>query len=506
MDSFAIKRLFPGVDPASISLIDVLAAFHEGILVADADGVVLYMNAAQARIDDLEPGAAVGKTVTDLYRVDEGVSPVMTCLKTGKAVQNLACYYRTHLRRIVNSIHNVYPITSSGRVLGAVCCIADYRNIEHTFHTVMHATPPRSISTPGIRPVVEAATPKPNGTRYTFKDIVGRTPDLLAAVKSARLAAESPSPILIYGETGTGKELFAQAIHNRSPRKNRPYLAINCAAIPENLLEGMLFGTSEGAFTGAIEKAGLLEKAAGGTLLLDEINSMPLTLQAKLLRFLQERKIRRIGAMREIDVDLKIVSSINVPPHQAIESGGLRSDLFYRLAVVFIQIPPLIQRMGDLNRLVSHFLACMNRKLGKQVTGIDMQVMEAFEHHTWPGNVRELEHLIEGAMNLAGPAEVIAIDHLPVPLNQKPELGLPACTPARTRGRIRLRFPAANNRDATSEKTLAETKAAHETTMIVDALLQSRGNAAQAARKLGISPQLMNYKLKRLNINRKDYR
>ena len=510
MDNSKIKRLFPNIDLASISLIEVLADFHEGVMITDADGVVLYMNAAQARIDDLEIDAAVGKKVTDLYRVDEGVSPTMDCLKSGAAVKNLACYYRTHLGRVVNSIHNIYPITSRGRVIGAICCITDYRNIEHTFDTVMQTQPPRSVPTYGISQPVDAAKPRKNGTRYTFRDIVGKEPDLLAAVKAAKLSAESPSPILIYGDTGTGKELFAQAIHNRSPRKNRPYMAINCAAIPENLLEGMLFGTSAGAFTGAIDKAGLFERAAGGTLLLDEINSMPLTLQAKLLRFLQERKVRRVGAMREIDVDLKVISSINIPPHRAIEAGMLRSDLFYRLAVVFLQIPPLAQRMGDLNRLVSHFLARKNRKLGRQVTGIDMQVMEVFEHYAWPGNVRELEHVIEGAMNLAGAAKVIEMTHLPVPLQDEDRpatvAGPPKDAGVGPRGRIRLRFPTTDAGAPPKGKTLAEMKTEQEMASIMAALRDTRGNAARAARKLGISPQLMNYKLKRFQINRNDYR
>jgi arginine utilization regulatory protein len=509
MHEWTIKRLFPDIDPASISLVDVLAEFHEGVMITDADGVVLYMNAAQARIDDLEIGAAVGRKVTDLYRVDEGVSPTMACLKSGVAIRNLACYYRTHLGRVVNSIHNIYPITSAGKVVGVICCITDYRNIEHTFDTMMRSTPPRTVPTYGISQPVDGAKRRKNGTRFTFRDIVGKEPDLLAAIKTAKLSAESPSTTLLYGETGTGKELFAQAIHNRSPRKNRPYMAINCAAIPENLLEGMLFGTSAGAFTGAIDKAGLIEKAAGGTLLLDEINAMPLTLQAKLLRFLQERTVRRVGAMQEIDVDLKIISSINVPPQQAIGSELLRSDLFYRLAVVFIQIPPLAQRRGDLNRLVSHFLARKNRKLGKQVTGIDIEVMEAFEHYSWPGNVRELEHVIEGAMNLAGRAKVIEMTHMNVPLDvgapPVPAAGPTTGQEAQARGRIRLRFPGAAAGGDSQGKTLAEMKAEQEMTTIIAALRETRGNAARAARKLGISPQLMNYKLKRFQINRKDY-
>lgn len=188
-------------------------------------------------------------------------------------------------------------------------------------------------------------------------------------------------PVLdnIYGETGSGKELFAQSIHNRSPRKAKSYVAINCAAIPENLLEGMLFGTSKGAFTGAIDKSGILEAADGGTLFLDEVNSMSLSLQAKLLRFLQERKVRRVGAMRERDVDLKIISSVNMPPRLVVDSGCLRLDLYFRLAVVFIQIPSLRDRMGDMHRFIKHFLTKSNAILGKQVSGIDIDLMDRYE-------------------------------------------------------------------------------------------------------------------------------
>ena len=237
---------------------------------------------------------------------------------------------------------------------------------------------------------------------------------------------------------------------------------------------------------------------------------MPVTLQAKLLRFLQERKVRRIGAMQEIDVDLKIISSINVPPHRAIEAGVLRSDLFYRLAVVFIQIPPLAQRRGDLSRLVAHFLALKNRKLDKQVTGIDMQVMEAFERYAWPGNVRELEHVIEGAMNLAGGAKVIEMAHFSMPLGTEGQSISPDGSPGHaeigSRGRIRLRFTAPHASDPSKSKPLPEIKAHQEMAAIIAALRETRGNAARAARNLGISPQLMNYKLKRFKINRDDYR
>jgi arginine utilization regulatory protein len=495
-------HLFPDVAPSSISLLPMLDRFHEGVMITDAKGVVLYMNDKQARIDDLKARDAIGRTVTELYRVDEGTSPTMACLKTGEVIEHLACYYRTHLGRIVNSVHNIYPIRADGRVIGVICYITDYKNIEQTFATVGQARPPQPLSTFGVSPAIDRTKPGKNGTRFTFDHIIGAQADLLAALKAARLASASPSPIMVFGETGTGKEMVAQSIHNDSPREKRPYVAINCAAIPENLLEGMLFGTSRGAFTGAIEKPGLFETADGGTLFLDEINAMSPGLQAKLLRFLQERKVRRVGAMQEIDVDLKIISSVNVPPHKAIESGAMRADLFYRLAVVFITIPPLRERNHDLPRLITHFLAKANASIGKRVTGIAPAVMKRFERYAWPGNVRELEHVIEGAMNMvAGDEKTIDTCHLSLPL----EMDHPSPTgqPFRPRPIV---FPMSSDRPSGSKATLTEMKTKSEITAIAAALTDSRGNAAQAARRLGISPQLMNYKLKRLGIDRRDFK
>lgn len=503
-------RLFPDVNPATISLLPVLDQFHEGVMITDAQGVVLYMNAAQAKIDDLKANDATGKKVTDLYRVDEGTSPTMICLKSGKAIVNLACYYRTHLGKVVNSIHNIYPIRSGDRIIGTICYITNYKNIEQTFAAVGKARSSRAIPTFGVLQVVNQPKPRKNGTRYAFDDIIGTDPDLLAAVRAAQLAAESPSPIILYGETGTGKELFAQSIHNRSPRNAKPYVAINCTAIPENLLEGMLFGTSKGAFTGAIEKAGLLETADGGTLFLDEVNSMSPGLQAKLLRFLQERKVRRVGAMKEIDVNLKIISSVNVPPHYAIDSGALRSDLFYRLAVVYIQIPPLRDRMGDMNRLITHFLVKANANLGKQVTGVTLDLIDRFERYNWPGNVRELEHVIEGAMNMVGDERTIEMHHLSVPLqmtNQGRSVSpSKPSSDAKHAGQLRVVFPASRKKALSPDRSLADLKREQEIAAIDAALTETGGNAARAARRLGISPQLMNYKLKRFGINRQAYK
>jgi arginine utilization regulatory protein len=506
----AIKHLFAGIDPATIALLPVLDDFHQGIMITDARGVVLYMNAAQARIDDLKFGDAVGRTVSELYRVDEGTSPTMTCLKTGKAIANLACYYRTHLGRVVNSIHNVYPIRSAGRIIGALCCITDYRNLEQTIAAIGKSEPSSALATPGFAPPEGRGRPRGNGTRYTFDDIIGSDADLLAALNAARLASDSPSPIMICGETGTGKEMVAQAIHNLSQRRRAPYVAVNCAAIPENLLEGMLFGTAKGAFTGAIDKAGLLETADGGTLFLDEINAMSTGLQAKLLRFLQERRVRRVGAVQEVGVNLKVLSSVNTPPHEVIEAGTLRADLFYRLAVVYISIPPLRARRGDLDQLATHFLAVTNDRLGKGVAGIDTPVMNRLQRYGWPGNVRQLAHLIEGAMNMIVDERTIRMQHLSVPPGfdhlAQPSPPSPTRQNDRVGGMRNRVFAHRSVVVPEDDLSLNQMKIEKETSAIIAALTASRGNAAEAARRLGISPQSMHYKLKRLGIDRRAFK
>ena len=510
-----IQRLFPEVDPASIALLPVLEHFHEGVMITDAQGVILYMNAAQAKMDDFIAAETIGRRVTDLYRVDEGTSPAMSCIHSGKAVRNLACYYRTHLGKVVNSIHNIYPLFAGERLIGTICFISNYKSVEQSYATIGKQRTSKALPTYGVSPDSFEPQLRKNGTRYSFDDIIGADPDLMAAVKAARMAAASPSPILLFGETGTGKELFAQAIHNHSPRTAKPYVAINCTAIPENLLEGMLFGTAKGAFTGAIHKAGLLEKAHGGTLFLDEVNAMSPSLQAKLLRFLQERRVRRVGATREIDLDVKVISSTNVPPHNAIDAGDLRADLFYRLAVVYIHIPRLQDRRGDLDHLVAHFLCRANVRLGKQVSAVSMAVMERFEHYAWPGNVRELAHVIEGAMNMMVDDDTLRRRDLRMPLLDKTLAGSPKkmpLTPApnekntAARGRLRMVFPSTAESVQAAGKPLAALKKAHEISAIQEALTATGGNAAQAARRLGISPQLLNYKLKRFGIDRQAFK
>ncbi len=500
-----IGSLFPNIDMNRVSFLSILDDFFEGVLVTDHKGYVLFMNEEQARIDDLSAQSLVGKKVTDIYHVDDGDSPAMQCIKTGTPIKGLACYYRTWTGKIVNSIHNIFPLFDGSKLVGTICFIQDFSIIEQRFETVFQPEKIKNLQSKSGPQARAKGRQFKNGTRFRFQDIIGKSRELLESIDMARLAAQSSSPVMLFGDTGTGKELLAQSIHNASPRHGNHYVAVNCAAIPENLLEGILFGTSTGAFTGAVDKPGLFEKADGGTLFLDEINSMTVGLQAKLLRFLQERKVRRVGSLDEISIDIKLISSVNRNPHTAIADKSLRSDLFYRLAVVFIRIPPLKERVEDLPLLIPHFLEKKNTIMGKQVLKVSEEVMILFNRYPWPGNVRELEHVIEGSMNLVDRDTLIRPHHLPTHMEmffRQAPAQLPAARPEATVG---MQFPSPPTPMGQNTHSLAEINRKNEITMIRDTLTQTCGKPSAAARILDISPQLLNYKLKKYGIDRHDF-
>jgi len=246
-----------------------------------------------------------------------------------------------------------------------------------------------------------------------FEKLVGKSPKIKEVFKVIDEIAKSSSTILIQGESGTGKELVASAIHSRSKRKNKLFVPVNCAAIPENLLESELFGHEKGAFTGAFERhIGKFEMADDGTIFLDEIGSLPLSMQAKLLRTIQERTIERVGGTKPIPVDVRIISATNTDLAQAVKSKRFREDLFYRINVIPLKIPPLRERKEDIHLLIKHFLDVYNREFGKKIKGFKKDAMELLESYYWAGNVRELENLIERLVVL-GKDDYIPKEKLP---------------------------------------------------------------------------------------------
>ena len=322
--------------------------------------------------------------------------------------------------------------------------------------------------------------------KYNFDDIVHVSSAMEEVIRHCRMAAGSDSSVMICGETGTGKELFAQSIHNASKRMNGPFLAINCAALPENLLEGLLFGTERGAYTGAESRAGLFEQADQGTLLPDELNSMNINLQSKLLRVLQDGVIRRVGGTSDRQVDVRILSNINIPPHQAIQEGKLRQDLFYRLGVVNVTIPPLRQRTEDIPLLIQHFIGRYNQKLNKNVKGIDHDALMKCCQYDWPGNVRELQHVIEHALNVM-PHEVSMISpEFIYILQQEGGSLLPQPQPSSPKSQ---------------SQSLNQKMQEIERETICKALCACGGNISRTAAVLNMSRQNLQYRIKRFQID-----
>ncbi len=319
---------------------------------------------------------------------------------------------------------------------------------------------------------------------YNLDSIIGISDAMKLLKQQIIIYSKSPSNLMIYGETGTGKEIVAQAVYSLSHDiKKEPFIAQNCAAIPETLLETILFGSVKGAFTGAETRPGLFELASGGVLFLDEINSMPKILQAKILRVLQEGKIRRVGGQDEINVDFRLISSTNVSPKELLSGGEFRQDLFFRLNILYIEIPPLRKRKEDVPVLVDYFVNEFNIKLNKNITGFDNKSMEFFMKNYWMGNVRELKNMVERSMNMAA-GNIVKYDEI-----QLPEY-----------------YSVGDVDTAKNERTdiyayksdrvkLKETMQEIEMKIIKDALLKFSGNASKAARELDIPQQTINNKI-----------
>jgi DNA-binding NtrC family response regulator len=318
--------------------------------------------------------------------------------------------------------------------------------------------------------------------RSGFGDIVSRDRRMLEVFDLIRKVAPTSSSVLITGESGTGKELVARLIHRESTRHAAPFVAVNCAAVPHELMESEFFGHERGAFTGAYErKIGRFEFASGGTLFLDEIGSLPLALQAKLLRVLQEREIQRVGSPRSVPVDVRIVAASNADLGEAIRRGTFRHDLFFRLNVVPIVLPPLRERKDDIPLLAEHFLIRITRSFRKAIPGFTPQAREVLARYRWPGNIRELENLIERLVVLGRPGEPITVNDLPAELFGR-DLGDP------TAG------------DAAARRTLKEARDAFERRYILRMLDETGGNQSRAAQLLGIHRNTLMAKLDELGI------
>jgi len=356
----------------------IMNSLNSGIMATDTDGMIKAINHSLCNMLGLKEEEVINKKA---YSVLEDWEYILDKLKKGKTYEN------KEIIQVVNRKEkrfdlNVYPIKNiTEDIIGMVAIFKDIQNVYNLINKYV-----------GL-----SAT-------YTFDDIIGESKEILKLKEQAKNISNSPSTVLIQGESGTGKELIAQSIHNNSNRKNNSFVAINCGAIPKSLIESEFFGYEEGAFTGARKggRPGKFEISNGGTLLLDEIGEMPLDMQVSLLRVLQEGCVSRLGSNRSINVDVRIIAATNKVLKKEVVKGTFREDLYYRLSVIPIYVPPLREREGDIEQLIKYFIKVKADKLGKPVPKLRQDLYEKLISYSWPGNVREMENCIENIINMDG--------------------------------------------------------------------------------------------------------
>ena len=449
---------------------DLLDRIDVGVHAIDQNGKTFIYNKKMMQIESMDIVDVVDKNLLEVFMFKEDQdSTLIEALQKGTTTKNVKQTYFNNKGQEITTINDTYPILEKGRIIGAIEIARDITKLERFIKENML---------------------KKSNTKYTFESIIGRSPEIEEVVEYSKRATRTTSSVLIIGETGTGKELFAQSIHNASLRTG-PFVSQNCAALPDTLIESLLFGTTKGAFTGATDQPGLFEQAEGGTLLLDEINSLNPNLQAKLLRALQEKSIRRIGDTKDREIDVRIMATINEDPIDAISQQRLRKDLYYRLGVVSIFIPPLRERKEDIPLLVQSFIEKYNVLFQMNVQGIAEHVLQLFYDYDWPGNVRELEHIIEGAMNVMMDDDLISYEHLPIQFRNRVKL-------VETDAAI-TKLDVLKGQQQTV-KLLKDQMEEVEKYYIEKVLKNHHYNISHAAQSLGMSRQSLQYRLQKFNI------
>ena len=376
---------------------ELIKYINEGVHVIDRDGKTIIYNERMADLEKLTGKEVINKPFQDVFK-DVEDSTLLKSLNNRTVIKDKNQAYINKYGKEITTINTTIPIIDEDNVVAALEIAQNITQIKEMTDTILELQ--KDIHKPSESKNMRIR-------QYRFHNITGGSASFKKTLEIAKRASKTDASVFIYGETGTGKELIAQSIHFDGIRKDKPFIAQNCAAIPDSLLEGLLFGTAKGGFTGAVDREGLFEQANGGTLLLDEINSMPYDTQAKLLRVLQEGYVRRVGGTRDIPVDVRIIASSNEPAEVIISNGKIRKDLFYRLNIISIIIPPLRERKDDILPMCEKFIEKYNDKFGKDVWILSDKAKEKLLAHDYPGNVRELENLIMGAISLLDDEHVI---------------------------------------------------------------------------------------------------
>ncbi|HOP77634.1 MAG TPA: sigma 54-interacting transcriptional regulator [Thermogutta sp.] len=430
----------------------ILDSVADGVFTVDHEFLITSFNRAAEQLTGVPRSDALGRPCCEVLRASicESACALRQTLATGRPIVNKAVFILdSHGNRVPISISTAVLLDANGNVIGGVETFRDLSFAEQLYRELESSD--------------------------RFVDIVGRSRAMRQIFQLLPQIAESPSTVLIEGPSGTGKELIARAIHRLSPRRNKPFVAVNCSALPDTLLESELFGYKAGAFTDAKhDKPGRFALADGGTLFLDEIGDISPALQSRLLRVLQERVIEPLGGIEPVPVDVRIIAATHRPLVKLVRKGLFREDLFYRINVVRIELPPLRERREDIPLLIEYFVSKFNRLHGKGILGVSDEVLARLMDYDYPGNVRELENIIEHAFVLCR-GHLIELEHLPPSVRGEGDL---------------------RDRSLTKGLTLKEM----ERVLIRDALRRHQGHRVAAARELGIHPSTLFRKMKSLGI------
>ncbi|HWQ77455.1 MAG TPA: sigma 54-interacting transcriptional regulator, partial [Anaerovoracaceae bacterium] len=436
------------------------------IMITDENGVALFYDVADLGILKtlgMKPNELIGRKITSLYaNITEETSTIMTVLKTGIPIIHNKQDLISKKGNKVHSFNSTYPIIENGKVIGAI----EFSRYVYTKETsgMLEQYSKHKIF-------------RKNNTIYTIDDIITVNPSMLEIKEKIIKLANTDSSVLIYGKTGTGKEVVAQSIHNLSERFSEPFLSVNCGAIPSTLLESLLFGTEKGSFTGSVEAKGIFEQADGGTLFLDEINSLDYHLQVKILKAIEEKAVKRIGGSKYIPLDIRIISATNESPEKIVAEKKLRDDLYYRLGVVQLNMPDLVERKEDIPGLLDFFVRHFNSTMNIHIESVHPDVLECFYRYGWPGNIREFKNAVEAAFNNVTASQITLED-----------------IPERIRNYAPSVSPAPSER---MSKPLRETLEEYERKIIQEEFLISNCRIAETARRLGLSKQLLKYKMEK---------
>ena len=465
----------------SICLDEIIENLYDGVLLTDKDGKVVIYNHAMEELEKYDAEDMIGKYIWEAYGYNDiNQSEHMQVLDSGIAIINKYKAHAYNNGKPVYKSYSTHPIRINGDIIGVYSISKDETKLQSLL------TESVELKRQYNKKLDEDDNKLyKNGSRFNFSDIIGSSEIMKTLIKEAEAISWLDNSILLVGDTGTGKEVLAQSIHNFGKRSREPFIGINCSAIPENLLESILFGSVKGAYTGAVDSSGLFEEAEEGTIFLDELNSMPINMQAKLLRVLQEKFVRRVGGKENYPVKCRIISAMNEDPLVLIEEGKLRQDLFYRISGYNLYIPSLRDRGNDLFDFTEYYISKFNLSMNKNVVSITDELKEMMESYEWPGNIRELEHFVENIMVRTNNDRYLRVENIP--------------------SYILDAMYSDDSFDLELNKTnqsLEDKLGKFEQSIIIQALNKNKWNVTKTAVDLGVTRHSLNYRMKRFDISR----